>query len=564
VNTGVVYYSPRWREMIGLAPAEAPDTLEAWFSHIVPADRLAITELVAAYLQGPEDLLQCSYRMLHADGTPRWMSCRGIASRALDGAVVRVAGSQSDVTEEKTCDRLTGLPNRLRLISQVECILDSPAHAKAGGNDAYAVLFLYLDGFKTISDSLGHAAGDHLLKAIASRLTLAAGASFLADPGNRTPLVVRMSGDEFAILLEGTANKAAVRLFATEEKQLMKEPFDMAGHSVHCTFSIGIALASPSHHVAEEVLREAGMAIYVAKFQRSGDLAVYDSSMRDAAMQRLELENDIRSAVGGCQLVLLYQPKVDLSTALTYGVEALVRWIHPQRGLLQPAVFIPIAEETGAIVEIGRWVFSEACLQVLRWHKQFPLGPPLELSVNLSPREFKQKDLVEEVRRTLQETGFPAASLHLEITENLLFEDMEAARATLYALKGLGVRLDLDDFGSGYSSLKYLRELPFDTLKIDSYFTVGLDPNEPASGKLIQAILNMGKNLGLQVVAEGIETEMHSTALRRLGCRFGQGFYYSRPLPREDMQARLAIERNTGVASLLSAPATVSPAHRRS
>ena len=547
--TGVVYYSPRWKEMLGLGDEVEPNA-EAWFSRIVAADRAATVTAVETYLRGSDDVLQCAYRMLHADGSMRWMACHGITTRGESGDPIRVAGSQSDVTDEKTRDALTGLPNRLMLIAQLDYDIAREIERARSGVSAQpspssqALLFLDLDEFKTINDSLGHVAGDHLLKDVAARLTLAGEARALEDGNTRPPLVARMGGDEFAILLESARPGVAIVALASEVQRQMREVFDLDGIPVLCTFSIGAALGSPAHRGAEDILREADIAMYTAKAQNRGELVIFNPRMGDIASQQLELENDIRSAVAGNELEVLYQPKVDLSTGLTYGVEGLVRWNHPTRGLLQPGVFIPIAEKTGVIVDIGKWVLQHACLQVRVWHKQFPLGPPLELSVNLSPREFKQKNLVEEVRRILLETDFPPALLHLEITESVLLDDMTAARATLYALKEMGVGLDIDDFGSGYSSLKYLRELPFDSLKIDRYFTAGLDPSHPVSGELIRAILTMANVLGLEVVAEGIESQMHSTTLQTLGCRYGQGFFFARPLNATAVHDLLTLERS--------------------
>jgi diguanylate cyclase (GGDEF)-like protein/PAS domain S-box-containing protein len=546
LTTGNIYFSPRWKEMLGLDD-DTTSSPDEWFSRIVKADRQTISDVVQAHLNGTEDVLQCNYRMRHADGSLRWMSCRGIVTRDATGLATRLAGSQSDITDEKTHDALTGVPNRLLLVSQLECILEDIANdagsVVASSAADYAVLFLDLDGFKTINDSLGHAAGDHLLKAIAARLRLAAWNGPLDEGVMRAPLVARMGGDEFAILLEGNMTRSAVEAFARDVQRLMRGAFDLNGQVLHCVFSIGVAVASERHHAPEDVLREADMAMYAAKLQNRGGVVVFDQSMRDAATLRLELEEDLRSAVRKGEFDVVYQPKVDIGSGRTYGVEALVRWNHPKRGILSPGFFIPLAEETGIIVEIGKWIRRRACAQVVAWQKEFPTDPPLELSVNLSPREFKQKNLADEIKRTLVDTGLPPASFHLEVTEGVLFEDMSGARQMLHALKNIGIKLDIDDFGTGYSSLKYLRELPFDTLKIDQYFTAALDPKEPSSGELIRAIVSMADNLGLEVVAEGIETEMQSFSLQMLGCRQGQGYYFSKPVGTADMDVLLASQQ---------------------
>jgi diguanylate cyclase (GGDEF)-like protein/PAS domain S-box-containing protein len=550
--TGHVYFSPRWREMLGLVD-EVEHTANAWFCRIVVGDRQLVVSAINTYLEGTTEVLQCSYRMRHPDGSSRWMSCHAIATRDEQGAAIRLAGAQTDVTEEKTRDALTGLPNRLLLISQLERALeDARAAALTSGamGQNYAVLFLDLNDFKGINDSLGHLAGDNLLISVAARLE-DAGTRWTADERNaRTPLIARMGGDEFAILLEGIADETTVREFAEDLQRRMSEPFDLAGLMVHCSFSIGASLANELQHTPEDNLREADIAMYTTKVENRGRIVFFDPMMRDVATQQYELENDIRSAVSRGELRMVYQPKVDLTTGLTYGVEGLVRWQHPTRGLLQPALFIPIAERTGAIVEMGAWILRQATCQVKEWQEEFMSGATLELSVNLSPREFKQKNLVNVVRRTLEEVGFPPSSLHFELTEGALFDDIAAARETLHALKQLGVGLDLDDFGTGYSSLKYLRELPFDSLKIDRYFIASLDPDQASSGELVRAIIGMADVLGLAVIAEGIETEAHTATLRVLGCRLGQGYFFAKPLDGCSMHDLLLRERGGEATSL--------------
>lgn len=549
-----IYYSPRWKRMIGLPESDLDRSAEAWFSRVLSADRQATRDAIDRYLQGAADVLQCSYRIRHANGSVRWMSCRAIVTRDDRGLPVRLAGSQNDVSEEKTRDALTGLPNRLPLLGRLECAIEQEGLDHDAAH-THALLFLDLDGFKTINDSLGHMAGDQLLRLVADRLQLAANTFAGAELPAVQPLVARMGGDEFAILLEGEVTRGSALAFADFVQQSMSKSFDLEGRDVRCVFSVGIALADRSHTKPEDLLRDADLAMYTAKQRGRGGVIAFEPEMHHAAGLQLALETDIWMAVDRDELAVVYQPKVDLVTGLTYGVEALVRWNHPTRGLLQPGVFIPIAERTGAIVEIGKWTLREACEQVRRWHEAFPLAAPLELSANLSPREFKQENLAEEIGRIIAETGFPASSLHLEITEGVLFGDIAAARTVLFELKKMGIGLDIDDFGSGYCSLRYLRELPFDSLKIDRYFTANLDTaaaeggptldldptdsGKPSTGELIGTIITMAHHLGLQVIAEGIETAPHSARLQKLGCRFGQGFYFSKPVPPEAMQELL-------------------------
>jgi diguanylate cyclase (GGDEF)-like protein len=405
---------------------------------------------------------------------------------------------------------------------------------------SHALLFLDLDSFKAINDRLGHLAGDELLKRIAERLQLIISEFDTQEDLHAGIVAARMGGDEFAILVREGATHESVEVFAADLQRAMNVPFVLEGQRIHCAFSIGAALASPLHSQPEEMLREADIAMYSAKKLGHGGIAVFDEQMHAAAAQQLDLEHDIRFAAQRNELEVYYQPKVDLRSGATYGIEALLRWNHPKFGLLQPDSFIQLAEETGAIVQIGKWVLENACRQVRAWHDIFSDCQPLELSVNLSPREFIQEDLVEGIRRTLVNTDFPPSSLHLEITEGMFVGDFAAARFTLNKLKELGVYLDLDDFGTGYSSLQYLRELPFDLLKIDRYFVKSLDPEQPSSSELLQTMLSMTQNLGMEAVAEGVETEEHIIKLREMGFSFGQGFYYSRPIASEAMEAFLS------------------------
>jgi len=544
LKTGQVYYSARWMQMLGLGEEESAGTSETWFSRILSADRRALHEALHQHLDGQSEVLHCSYRMLDNTGSVRWMSCRGIAARDQHGSAVRIAGSQCDVTEEKTEDALTGLPNRLRLLGDLECLIERPL-CSASAMTSYGLLSLNLDGFKQIYDSLGHQAGDKLLKCTAGRVELFAAEYGARHGGERAAhtLAARTGGGEFAILLKENATLEALKELAAGLQRAMKLPIEVQPDQiVHCNFSIGIALASGVHTLPEDLLYDANLAVSTAKGSGRCEIAVFEPQMYDRAREQLDLANDIRLAVKRNELVLAYQPKVNLDTGLTYGVEALLRWNHPARGLLQPGAFIQIAEETDTIIEIGSWVRLTACAQVRAWHELFRMQTPLELSVNLSPCEFKLQSLVADIGHTLAATRFPTSAFHLEITEGLLLEDMDAVRLTLHSLKKLGLNLDLDDFGSGYSSLRYLHELPFDLLKIDRYFTQALNSQRSSSSGLIQSILSMAQGLGMKVVAEGIETREHSMKLQQLGCSLGQGFYYSEPLGVDAMEALLAAE----------------------
>lgn len=536
VLSGIVYYSPRWREMLGIDEKCIELSPEAWFLRVPGEDRKALMEAVRECLEGRSTVLQCAYRMLRADGTLRWMNCRAVVTCNAAGEPVRLAGSQSDVTEEKTQDALTQLPNRVYMLGHLDSL-----HLLGVAAPPFAVLFLDLDRFKVINDSLGHLAGDDLLRTVASRLREACMTQAAVNPGYSVE-ATRMGGDEFAVLLQGPEVLETAKHLAERIQAGMRKPFHLDKRVLQCAVSIGIAAASLTHSSPQHILADADMAMYEAKKQGRGEVVVFNPQMQQEAMERLQLESDIRLALERNEFEIAYQSKVELASGRIYGVEALLRWRHPKRGYLQPNVFIPIAEETGAIVGMGAWVLRTACKEVCAWQMSLPAHPLLELSVNLSPYEFKQPDLVRSVARVLEETQFPAAALHLEVTESALFDNLEAARKVLHGLKALGLSLEIDDFGTGYSSLKYLRELPFDFLKIDRYFTQSLDPNQPSTSELVQTILAMAQNLGLEVIAEGVETAPMSVTLQKLGCRLGQGYFYSKPVSAEAMHKLLAAE----------------------
>ena len=546
IVSGIIYYSPRWREMLGIDEERVESTPETWFLRVLEEDRTALIDAVQECLEGRSSVLQCAYRMLRMDGTLRWMNCRALVTCNAAAEPVRLAGSQSDVTEEKTQDALTELPNRVYMLGYLGSLYSLGAAAPP-----FAVLFLDLDRFKVINDSLGHLAGDDLLRAVASRLRDACAIQAGINSGYSAE-ATRMGGDEFAILLRGPDVLEIAKRLAERIQAGMRKPFHLEGRVLQCAVSIGIAAASPTHSRLEHILADADMAMYEAKKQGRGEVVIFDPQMQQAAMERLQLESDIHLAIERNELEIVYQSKVELASGRIYGVEALLRWQHPKRGYLQPNVFIPIAEETGAIVAIGAWVLRTACEQVCAWQMSLPANPLLELSVNLSPYEFKQMDLVRNVAQVLEETHFPAAALHLEVTESALFDNLEAARKVLHGLKALGLSLDIDDFGTGYSSLKYLKELPFDFLKIDRYFTQSLDPDNPATSELVQTILTMAQNLGLEVIAEGVETAPMSVTLQELGCRLGQGYFYSKPIGAEAMCKLLAVERKPLLAPVCS------------
>jgi diguanylate cyclase (GGDEF)-like protein/PAS domain S-box-containing protein len=459
-----------------------------------------------------------------------------ISSHALDldGRKARLVVA-SDVTDRLRAqqklwhaafyDALTGLPNRALFMERLG---QAQARAKGRKGDGFAVLFLDLDRFKVVNDSMGHRAGDQLLVAIARRLDR------IRRAGDT---VARLGGDEFAFLIEGAGEPNEAGRVANRVHRELSQPFEVHGQEVFTSASIGIALGGANDHRPEDLLRDADTAMYRAKSLGNAKHAIFDITMHDRAVAVLQLENDLRRAIDREELRVEYQPIVQLATGRIVGFEALARWQHQKRGMVPPVEFIPMAEETGIISALGRWVLEEACRQMRALHLLHPKGPLPSLSVNISGRQILQPDLVEQVAEILETTGLDPRLLRLELTESVLVENEAAASRCLNGLRQLGLKLVIDDFGTGYSSLSYLHRMPIDTIKIDASFVRTMAVDEK-NRRIVETILSLGKNLGVEVVAEGVETQAQADALQRLGCSFVQGYLYS---PSVDAKAASAM-----------------------
>lgn len=426
-------------------------------------------------------------------------------------------------------DALTNLPNRALFLDRLG---QSIKVAKRRGDYLFAVLLLDLDRFKIINDALGHMIGDQLLIAVARKLEACLRSG---------DTVARFGGDEFTILLGDIKDVADAIRVANRIREELRLPFKLDEYEVFTTASIGIALSATGYDRPEDLLRDADTAMYCAKKLGSGCFEVFDKSMYDRAVASLELDNDLRQAIERKEFQIHYQPIVSLKTSRIIGFEALLRWQHPQRGLVFPEEFLPAAEETGLIVPIGQWVLREACRQTRAWQAQFPQNPSLSISVNLSVKQFMQPNLVEQIGHVLRETGFDACSLKLEILENVIIEDDKSVTDILLQLRALGLQLCIDDFGKGYSSLSYLYRFPFDTLKIDRSLVSGTGVDDKSS-KIVQTIITLAYNLGMNVTAEGVETAEHLAQLRALKCEHAQGYYFSKPIDGEAVRALIAAQ----------------------
>ncbi len=391
------------------------------------------------------------------------------------------------------------------------------------------LLFIDLDGFKLINDSLGHHAGDQLLIEVARRLESAVG---------RQDTVARLGGDEFVILLEHVSSRSDVIPIARQIASQFASPFNLGDRSLVVTSSIGIAVGDGTEIDAESLLRNADVAMYRAKSSGKDRFVTFEAGMQSDTLARLETENDLRRALTNGEFRVHYQPIVSMQSHRIVEVEALVRWQHPTRGLIAPADFIPIAEETGLIIPLGLWVLNQACRQTRLWQEQFPSDPPLVVGVNLSPRQFQSGDLTGQVKRALQDTGLRPEFLEIEITEGMIMRDVESTITIMQQLKALGIKLAIDDFGTGYSSLSYLRRLPLDVLKIDRSFINGLGQLHEDT-TVVQAIISVAKSLGLSVTGEGIESAAQAAHLERWNCDRGQGFHYGRPMDDHGLAALL-------------------------
>ena len=526
VDSRVLYESPSVHALLGYAIDELVGSRLLELVHPDDRERAVIFLTEAARRTGTSDPVEWRWR--HRGGY--WVNVESVASNLLDdenwhGLVLNTR----NITERKALaeqlrhqalhDPLTNLPNRALFTDRVEQALE---HARRR-SDHVAILFLDLDNFKATNDTLGHAAGDQMLRAVAERLQAAVRPSDTA---------ARLGGDEFAVLLEDIAHAREAIRTAERIMKVLDEPVAVHDKHLPVQASIGIAVSAPGEQHADELLRNADLAMYVAKGHGKGRYELFKPSMHSAVVERARTEEELQMAVDRQQFTVHYQPIVALATGSIVGLEALVRWKHPDRGLLKPSTFLPLAEEMGLIIPIGRRVLRQACRQARVWQVQYRTEPPVSVSVNLSARQLLHPDLITDVQEALRESGLAPGDLVLEVTEGAVMRDPEASVARLLKLKELGVRLALDDFGTAYASLGYLQRFPVDLLKIDKSLVDGLGVL-PEAAPLIGAIVTMASNLDLQTVAEGIERADQLRWLRELGCRIGQGHHFSKALPTE-------------------------------
>jgi diguanylate cyclase (GGDEF)-like protein/PAS domain S-box-containing protein len=515
LTTGRIYYSPRWKAMLGRDDDGIGDSPSEWFDAVHPDDLSRVRAGLDAALAGRKAHFEEEFRIRHRDGSFRWVLGRGFALRGEDGVAYRMAGAQTDVTDRRAFDPLTGLPNRALFVEHLEAAF---GRARRRHGYLFAVLFLDVDRFKLINDSLGHLAGDELLTALAKRL---------AGCVRPDDVVGRFGGDEFAILLDNVAGPEDGTRVAERILAALRAPVEIKGSDAAISASIGIAFSATGYQAAEELLRDADTAMYRAKALGRDRFEVFDEAMRRRVLGLLQLEGDLRRALERSELVVQYQPIVSLRDGGLLGFEALVRWRSAQRGLVEPAEFIEVAEDSGLIVPMTDWVLQEACRQIRDWHERFPQRRPLSVSVNCSARYLTRSDVADRFDRLLAATGVDPSWLTLEITESALMEASEPLDRFIAHLKAAGVGLHLDDFGTGYSSLTYLHRFPLDVLKVDRAFVARLDGGSEDGRALVRSIVALARSRRMGVIAEGVETHAQVVQLQGLGCDAAQGYRFA-------------------------------------
>ncbi len=534
ITSDRIRFSTRWREMLGLRAHEVVGSADEWFSRVHPADSAQVQADVAAQTAASSTRFASEHRLRHDSG--QWLTVQwsGTIVRDLTGRALRVAGSVRDLTAQRTVeeqarleafyDGLTGLPNRALAFDLLRRAI---TRTRRQGERRFATLLVDLDRFIRFSDALGHRAGDELLRAAARRLTTA------IRPGD---VIARLGNDVFLLILDDVQEASEAERVANRVQLVMRDPLTVLTQEVVVTASIGIAMFEPGIDSPADYVRNAELAMQDAKAHGGARHVFYRDEMRADVQHRASLEHDLRHAIAHNELVVWYQPIFSAHDELTRlkGFEALVRWNHPQRGIIGPNEFIPMAEETGMIVPLGTWVIGEACRHMMALAPNGPNAP--WVSVNIAARQLADGALIDIVQRALASSGLEPHRLRLEVTENVILEDEEMARTTLQALRANGNMILMDDFGTGHASLSYLHRLPIGSIKIDRYFVGRMDVSTECL-EIVRSVVSLAKTLSMDVVAEGVEQEAQLTQLRAMGCQHVQGFLLSHPLPAGETHA---------------------------
>ncbi len=550
LGTQQFYVTSRWKAMIGLPADAVISKPEDWLDRVHKDDIASLKEALEAHLSGKTHPFQHEHRIRHEDGEYRFFQCRGLAARLGSGRPTRIAGSLTDttdlaITQEQLrnavfLDPLTGLCNRAVFVEGLGRRLKE--FQRRRGSDPFALLYLDLDRFKVVNDSLGHLVGDELLVAVSRRLETCL---------RQGDVLARLGGDEFAILLNGLQTDQQANVVAFRVQEALSKPFSIGGREVFTSASIGIAFGLAQYGSPDEMMHDADTAMYQAKANGKARHEVFDADMDARARDRLGLENDLRHAINSNEIQTHYQPIVSLASGMCVGFESLVRWTRNGKAI-SPSTFIPIAEELGLIERLGTRVLEEACMTFAGWQRAFPEAGLDCITVNVSSRQLTQPSFLSVVARAVRQAGLKPSALRIEITETALMTSPDVAAKMLSQLRDFGVKIYLDDFGTGYSSLSHLHKLPVDALKIDRSFVRSLLlPDRPA---IVESILALARTLHTSVVAEGIETEVQARELERLGCTHAQGYLFSRPVSTETVEQILTARRPLGPKSVQQAP----------
>ncbi len=540
LRSGKIFFSTRWKQMLGYEENEIRDLPDEWFSRVHEDDIDRLKTMLDAYLNNDTASFAVEYRLKHFNEGYRWMLIRGLAVRDSDGTAYRIAGSQTDITEKKLSDAksihdalhdtLTGLPNRTLFLDRIRQILKK---RERNQNLQYAVIYIDLDRFRLVNESLGHVHGDELIIQTGHRLR------DCVQPGDT---VARLGGDEYAILMEDIDDiNLAIKLTETIQSEFSK-PFSLGDKEVFSSGSMGIAYSNLDYERPEDIIRDSELAMYKAKRLGNSKSVLFDDNFRRSPISPIDLDTDLRRALDRNEMQIHYQPIISLRDGVISGFEALLRWKHRIRGNISPSEFIPLAEETGLIYELGQWVLYQACLQTLHWNNEREPEKALELSINLSGKQFADPNLVNGVLDNLDKSGLKAKNLKLEITESVLMENAPRSIDMLNQLKEHDIKVCVDDFGTGYSSLSYLHTFPIDTLKVDRSFVNDMGRNYK-NMEIIRTITMLAHNLKLDVIAEGVETAEQHAQLSALGCQYAQGFYFSRPIDSNDASNLIQLDR---------------------
>ncbi len=519
VQTKEINFSPRWRSMLGYDPSQIGNSVMDWFGKVHPADREQVEKKISQHLAGASSFFECEYRILDASGAYRWMLCRGLARRDASGKAYRIAGSQTDITDRKVYNPLTGLPNRILFMDRLEHALKSAKQEIK----VFAVAVVEVGNMRGIAANHGWILADHVFGHIARKIQGCVGAQ---------DTVAHFGEKDFVLLLEEVNDGKQAAIAAARLQRELEEPIQIEGKTINITPFIGITLRTKEYAYPDELIRDAYTAMQRAKDNGKAQVEIFDKRVRSSTVARLKLEADLRRALENRNFRIHYQPIVNLETGKVAGLEALVRW-QRHTGLIFPKDFLSVIESMDMLIALERWILLDACTQMAQWETRF-MGA-LTLHVNLCPRHYADPNLIKEVQEALRRSGMSPNRLRLEITEGALIDNPEAVSQTLFQLRAMKVQLHMDDFGTGYSSLSHLNRFPIDSIKVDRSYVGSLGLNDE-TWRLVQAIVALGKNMHMDLIAEGIENITQLRMLQSLKCEYGQGYYFAKPMEAEAIE----------------------------